>query len=83
MRRECQPLQQRHAIRGDQRRVFVLVIGGFLGLTMKTGAIDAGISALVGGLGNRGALLIPILMGVFMLAARRMGWLRRAWPFTC
>ena len=31
--------------------LFVLVIGGFLGLTMKTGAIDAGIGALVRGLG--------------------------------
>ena len=47
--------------------LFVLVIGGFLGLTMKTGAIDAGIGALVRGLGTRGNLLIPILMGVFML----------------
>ena len=39
--------------------LFVLVIGGFLGLTMKTGAIDAGIASLVRGLGTRGNLLIP------------------------
>src|SRR4029453_5007133 len=61
--------------------LFVLVIGGFLGLTMKTGAIDAGISALVRVLGTRGRLLIPILMGVFMLGGTTYGMAEESLAF--
>lgn len=61
--------------------LFVLVIGGFLGLTMKTGAIDAGIGALVRGLGTRGGLLIPILMGVFMLGGTSYGMAEESLAF--
>jgi uncharacterized ion transporter superfamily protein YfcC len=53
--------------------LFVIVIGGFLGLTMKTGAIDAGIGAAVKGLGTRGSWLIPILMCVFALGGTSYG----------
>jgi uncharacterized ion transporter superfamily protein YfcC len=61
--------------------LFVLVIGGFLGLTMKTGAIDAGIAALVRGLGTRGNLLIPILMVVFMLGGTTYGMAEESLAF--
>jgi uncharacterized ion transporter superfamily protein YfcC len=61
--------------------LFVLVIGGFLGLTMRTGAIDAGIGALVQGLGTRGSLLIPILMGVFMLGGTTYGMAEESLAF--
>lgn len=61
--------------------LFVLVIGGFLGLTMKTGAIDAGIGSLVRGLGTRGNLLIPILMGVFMLGGTSYGMAEESLAF--
>jgi uncharacterized ion transporter superfamily protein YfcC len=61
--------------------LFVLIIGGFLGLTMKTGAIDAGIGALVRGLGTRGKLLIPILMGVFMLGGTTYGMAEESLAF--
>jgi uncharacterized ion transporter superfamily protein YfcC len=61
--------------------LFVLVIGGFLGLTMKTGAIDAGIGALVRGLGTRGKLLIPILMCVFMLGGTTYGMAEESLAF--
>jgi uncharacterized ion transporter superfamily protein YfcC len=53
--------------------LFVLVIGGFLGITMKTGAIDAGIGAAVKRLGTRGQLLIPILMIIFMAGGTTYG----------
>ena len=53
--------------------LFVLVIGGFLGITMKTGAVDAGIGAVVRRLGTRGHLLIPILMVVFMAGGTTYG----------
>ena len=45
--------------------LFILMIGGFLGVTMKTGAIDAGIACVVKRLGAKGKLLIPILMIIF------------------
>jgi uncharacterized ion transporter superfamily protein YfcC len=61
--------------------LFVLVIGGFLGITMKTGAIDAGIGALVKGLGTRGRLLIPILMAVFMLGGTTYGMAEESLAF--
>lgn len=53
--------------------LFVLVIGGFLGITMKTGAIDAGIGAAVKGLGTRGHLLIPLLMVIFIVGGTTYG----------
>jgi uncharacterized ion transporter superfamily protein YfcC len=45
--------------------LFILLIGGFLGVTMKTGAIDAGIAAVVRSLGQRGRVLITVLMVIF------------------
>ena len=47
--------------------LFIIVIGGFLGVTMKTGAINAGIASLVRALKGREKLMIPVLMGVFAL----------------
>ena len=45
--------------------LFILLIGGFLGVTMKTGAIDAGIGSVVKSLGTRGKVLITVLMVIF------------------
>lgn len=53
--------------------LFVLMIGGFLGVTMKTGAIDAGIGAAVRRLEKRGTLLIIILMAIFALGGSTYG----------
>jgi uncharacterized ion transporter superfamily protein YfcC len=61
--------------------LFVLMVGGFLGITMKTGAIDAGISAAVRGLGTRGGLLIPLLMVVFMLGGTTYGMAEESLAF--
>ena len=61
--------------------LFVLVIGGFLGLTMKTGAIDAGIGAAVRGLGARGTWLIPILMVLFALGGTSYGMAEESLAF--
>ncbi len=47
--------------------LFIIVIGGFLGVTMKTGAIQAGINRLVTRLKGRERLMIPILMTVFAI----------------
>ena len=53
--------------------VFILMVGGFLGVVMKTGAIDAGVSAVVKRLNGKEILLIPVLMIVFSLGGTSFG----------
>lgn len=53
--------------------VFVLVLGGFLGVTSKSGALDNGIAAVVKKLEGREMLLIPILMFLFSLGGTTYG----------
>lgn len=53
--------------------LFVLVIGGFLGVVMKTGAIDAGISRVIKKLRGREQWLIPILMVLFAIGGSTYG----------
>ena len=45
--------------------VFILVLGGFLGVVQKTGALDTGIAVLVRKLGGNELLLVPVLMLAF------------------
>jgi len=45
--------------------LFVLIIGGFLGVVNKTGSIDAGIKSVMSGMQGREILMIPILMALF------------------
>lgn len=53
--------------------VFILMVGGFLGVVMKTGAINAGINTIVQKLKGKEKLLIPILMSVFALGGTTFG----------
>ena len=53
--------------------LFILMVGGFLGVVMKTGAIDAGVSGVIRGLGGREKWLIPILMVFFGLGGTTYG----------
>jgi len=52
---------------------FILMVGGFLGVVAKTGAIDAGISHVIRKLKGRESLLIPILMFAFALGGTTFG----------
>ena len=61
--------------------LFILVIGGFLGVTMQTGAIQAGIARLVGRLQGRERLMIPILMAVFALGGTTYGMAEESLAF--
>jgi uncharacterized ion transporter superfamily protein YfcC len=45
--------------------LFVLIIGGFLGVVTKTGAIDAGIGGAMTALRGREKWMIPLLMALF------------------
>jgi len=53
--------------------LFILVIGGFLGVTMKTGAINAAIARVVAVMEGREKLMIPILMVIFALGGTSYG----------
>lgn len=61
--------------------LFILVIGGFLGVTMKTGAIQLGIGRIVHRLKGHERLMIPILMGVFALGGTTYGMAEESLAF--
>ena len=61
--------------------LFILVIGGFLGITMKTGAIQAGIGSLVKRMAGRERLMIPALMCVFALGGTTYGMAEESLAF--
>ena len=57
------------------------MIGGFLGVTMRTGAIQAGIGRLVARLRGRERWMIPILMTVFALGGTTYGMAEESLAF--
>jgi uncharacterized ion transporter superfamily protein YfcC len=61
--------------------LFILVIGGFLGVTMKTGAIQAGIGRLVQRLEGRERWMIPALMIVFAVGGSTYGMAEESLAF--
>ena len=61
--------------------LFIIVIGGFLGVTMKTGAIQAGIGRLVQRLEGRERWMIPALMTVFALGGTSYGMAEESLAF--
>ena len=52
---------------------FVFVIGGFINIVIKTGALDAGIYSLLKKFRGRETLLIPILMTIFAIGGTTFG----------
>jgi uncharacterized ion transporter superfamily protein YfcC len=61
--------------------LFILVIGGFIGITMRTGAIQGGIGMLVRKLAGRERLMIPILMTVFAIGGTTFGMAEESLAF--
>ena len=53
--------------------VFILMVVGFLGVVIKTGAVDAGVARIIQRLGGREKWLIPILMLLFGLGGTTYG----------
>lgn len=53
--------------------LFILMVGGFLGVVMKTGAINAGIANVIHMLDGREKFMIPILMVLFGLGGTSFG----------
>ena len=61
--------------------LFILVVGGFLGVTMKTGAIQAGIGGLVKRMEGKERMLIPALMCIFALGGTSYGMAEESLAF--
>src|SRR6478736_4916884 len=61
--------------------LFILVIGGFLGVTLRSGAIQAGIGRLVERMRGRERWMIPVLMGVFALGGTSFGMAEESLAF--
>ena len=53
--------------------LFILMVGGFLGVVMETGAINAGIARVIQKLKGREKYMIPILMILFGLGGTSFG----------
>ncbi len=61
--------------------LFVLILGGFLGIITETCALDAGIAALVKKLKGNELILIPILMFIFSIGGTTYGMCEETVPF--
>jgi uncharacterized ion transporter superfamily protein YfcC len=61
--------------------LFILVIGRFLGVTMRTGAIEAGIGSLVERMRGKERWMIPTLMSVFALGGTSFGMAEESLAF--
>lgn len=53
--------------------IFVIFIGGFLGIVTATGALDAGVASIVKKLKGKELVLIPVLMVIFSLGGTSYG----------
>ncbi|MDN3698509.1 YfcC family protein [Vibrio cortegadensis] len=61
--------------------LFVLMVGGFLGIVTKTGAIDTGIARVMVRLKGREIYMIPILMILFALGGTSYGMAEESLAF--
>ncbi|RWR01468.1 C4-dicarboxylate ABC transporter [[Pantoea] beijingensis] len=61
--------------------LFILVVGGFLGVVTKTGAIDAGIERVTQRLRGKEEWMIPILMALFAAGGTVYGMAEESLPF--
>ena len=61
--------------------IFVFILGGFLAIVTKTGALETGIKALVNKLKGNELVLIPILMFIFSVGGTTYGMLEETVGF--
>jgi hypothetical protein len=60
---------------------FIFLIGGTFGVLQATGALDAGIGAIVAGAQGRAELVLPLLVFVFALGGGTIGMAEETLPF--
>ena len=61
--------------------LFVMILGGFLGMMTETGALDNGIAVLVKKLKGNEIMIIPVLMAIFSLGGTTYGMCEETVPF--
>ncbi len=61
--------------------LFILILGGFLGVVTKTGALDAGIASIVKNYKGKEKKLIPILMLLFAIGGTTYGMAEETMAF--
>ena len=61
--------------------IFILVLGGFLAIVTKTGALETGVKVLVKKLKGKELILIPILMFIFSIGGTTYGMLEETVAF--
>lgn len=61
--------------------LFVMILGGFLGMMTETGALDNGIAVLVQKLKGNEIMLVPVLMLIFSLGGTTYGMCEETVPF--
>lgn len=61
--------------------LFILILGGFLGVVTKTGALDAGIASIVKNYKGKEKKLIPILMFLFAIGGTTYGMAEETMAF--
>lgn len=61
--------------------LFVMILGGFLGMMTETGALDNGIAVLVKKLKGNEIMLVPVLMLIFSLGGTTYGMCEETVPF--
>lgn len=61
--------------------LFVMILGGFLGMMTETGALDNGIAVLVQKLKGNEIMIIPVLMFIFSLGGTTYGMCEETVPF--
>lgn len=66
---------------GIEVSLFLLILGGCLGIVNKLGALDAGIAALVRRLHGRETVLIAVIMAIFALLGSTYGFCEETIPF--
>lgn len=53
--------------------LFIIIIGGFLAIIMASGALDAGVAAIVRSFSGKEQLMIPVLITLFALGGSTFG----------
>lgn len=61
--------------------LFVMILGGFLGMMTETGALDNGIAVLVQKLKGNEIMIVPVLMLIFSLGGTTYGMCEETVPF--
>ncbi len=61
--------------------LFVMILGGFLGMMTETGALDNGIAVLLQKIKGNEIMLIPVLMLIFSLGGTTYGMCEETVPF--